>query len=250
VPAAFVADPFMLRVKDIWYMFFEVANQKTGKGEIGLAVSENGLAWVYQQVVLAEPFHLSYPYVFEWVGNYYMLPESHEASAIRLYKATKFPLQWSLVTNLIDGLTFNDPSIFRHENKWWLFVETAPVPQCDTLRLYYADELSGPWAEHPKSPIIAGDPHIARPAGRVLRFGDRIIRYAQDCYPVYGTKVRAFEITQLSARDYAERMVCGGPILIGSGAGWNESGMHHIDPHPLDDGRWIACVDGFSWQQC
>jgi hypothetical protein len=36
------------------------------EGEIGLATSEDGLKWDYKQVVLNEPFHLSYPYVFEW----------------------------------------------------------------------------------------------------------------------------------------------------------------------------------------
>src|SRR5919106_1772188 len=35
VPAAFVADPFMLRTAHTWYMFFEVVNTSTNKGEIG-----------------------------------------------------------------------------------------------------------------------------------------------------------------------------------------------------------------------
>ena len=35
------------------------------------------------------------------------------------------------------------------------------------------------------------------------------------------------------------------PILTPSGAGWNGLCMHHIDAHRLDDGSWIACVDGF-----
>src|SRR5690348_9959234 len=64
VPAVFVADPFMISARDAWYMFFEVLNWRTDKGEIGLATSEDGMAWHYQQIVLAEPFHLSYPYVF------------------------------------------------------------------------------------------------------------------------------------------------------------------------------------------
>jgi len=38
VRAKFVADPFMMRVNQSWYMFFEVLNQKTRRGEIGLAI--------------------------------------------------------------------------------------------------------------------------------------------------------------------------------------------------------------------
>jgi len=68
VPAAFVADPFMIKVAGRWYMFFEVMNIRSNKGEIGVAVSVNGLSWKYRQIVLDEPFHLSYPYVFDWYG--------------------------------------------------------------------------------------------------------------------------------------------------------------------------------------
>src|SRR5437879_146643 len=84
VQAEFVADPFMIKADNIWHMFFEVMNAETEKGDIGLATSKNGLEWKYQQVVLAEPFHLSYPYVFCADGEYFMIPESYEAKAMRL----------------------------------------------------------------------------------------------------------------------------------------------------------------------
>ncbi len=248
VIAEFVADPFMQKVDDIWYMFFEVYNQETAKGEIGLAVSRDTINWDYQQIVLAEEFHLSYPYVFVWMNEYYMIPESGEAGAIRLYKASKFPTHWSFLGNLLSGSVFLDPSIFRYENRWWLFAETNPQNKNDTLRLYYADQLISPWIEHPKSPIIQENPHIARPGGRVLVMNDRIIRYTQDCYPFYGIQVRAFEITELTSTSYQEREIPGSSVLKPSitDFGWNGCGMHHIDPHPNDDGTWIACVDGWS----
>ena len=68
----------MVRMKDVWYLFFEVMNSKSGKGEIGLAISKDCRAWTYQNIVLKEEFHLSYPYVFESDGDYYMIPESCE----------------------------------------------------------------------------------------------------------------------------------------------------------------------------
>jgi hypothetical protein len=74
--------------------------------------------------------------------------------------------------------------------------------------------------------------------------GDKIIRYAQDCYPDYGTRLGAFEISQLTSADYEETELTWNPILWGTGSGWNKSGMHHIDPHKVRDGHWIACVDG------
>jgi beta-xylosidase len=244
VRAGFVADPFMIKVDSTWFMFFEVLNQQTRRGEIGLATSEDTVNWKYEQIVLAEPFHLSYPYVFEWMNEYYMVPESHQANSIRLYKASKFPTEWSFVGNIKSGASFLDASIFRHADKWWLFTETNPQHNFDTLRLYYADELLGSWIEHPKSPIITGNAHIARPGGRVLVMNDKIIRYTQDCQPDYGTQLRAFEITELTTTSYQEREIDQNLVLEPTGVGWNGAGMHHIDPHLIHEEQWIACVDG------
>jgi hypothetical protein len=72
----------------------------------------------------------------------------------------------------------------------------------------------------------------------------RIIRYSQDDYPIYGNQVRAFEISELTPARYKEKEVTTNPILRGSGKGWNAERMHHIDPHQIDENRWIACVDG------
>lgn len=250
VPAAAVADPFMVRKGDRWYMFFEVLNRSSRKGDIGLAVSENGLNWLYQQIVLSEPFHLSYPYVFEWMNEFYMIPERFQSRSIGLYKASKFPVLWSFVGTLMEGAYFVDNSVFRYRDKWWLLTETNPEVRHDTLRLFYADDLVGPWREHASSPIVQGDPRIARPAGRVLVLDDVVIRYAQNCQPHYGTDVRAFEITELSTTSYQERAASQGPVIAGGGTGWNACGMHHIDPHQQGDGRWIACVDGWSFPGC
>jgi hypothetical protein len=246
VRALFVADPFMVRSRDIWYMFFEVYNYDTDKGEIGLATSKDGFKWKYEQIVLTEPFHLSYPYVFEWDGRFYMIPESHQAHSIRLYQSHNFPTEWICNDVLIKGQRFSDSSLFRYGNYWWLLCETSAKMEHDTLSLYFSPDLRGRWQEHPVSPIIQANPHIARPAGRVTIWQNRIIRFAQDCSPTYGTRVRAFEITELSTSSYQERPLSRRSILGPRWGEWNFGGMHHLDPHPLESGKWIASVDG--WQ--
>lgn len=246
VPADFVADPFMVKVNNTWHMFFEVLNSKTKKGDIGLAISNDGLSWTYKQIVLNEPFHLSYPYTFKWKNEWYMIPESTEAEdkEIRLYKAIEFPLRWTFVKALLKG-RYADSSIFSFNDIWWIFAETNPLGGHDTLSLYYAYDLMGPWYEHPKNPIITRNAHISRPGGRVIMVDGRIIRFAQDDSPIYGNAVRAFEVIDLTTETYKENEVPGNPILKGTGFGWNKKGMHHIDPHQLDSSKWIACVDGF-----
>lgn len=249
VPAAFVADPFMIRGSNGWYLFFEVFNTAGRKGEIGLARSVDGGSWVYDRIVLAEPFHLSYPHVFSRDDDVFMIPETHQTCSIRLYRAADFPLRWTLVTTLLRGRAWVDPTIFRARGCWWLFVSSGAGPaMADSLHLYHADRLEGPWQEHRLSPVVANDRSRVRPAGRVVVEGDAIFRFTQDCSGEYGRSVAAFEVVELSKRNYVERPAGIGPVLSGSGSGWNAAGMHHIDAHRDSDGGWIACVDGHRWR--
>ncbi len=64
----------------------------------------------------------------------------------------------------INGGLFTCPESYSHE----------------TLRLYYAETLSGPWIEHPQSPISEGNAQIARLGGKIIDTGDRLIIYIQD----------------------------------------------------------------------
>lgn len=239
VPADFVADPFMVEVDSKWYLFFEVFNRETQHGDIGLATSDDGFTWAYQQIVLDEPFHLSYPYIFKWDGEYYMIPETHGQKEIRLYKATHFPTKWSFDKTLLQG-DYQDSSIFRFDDRWWLFTSDRN----ERLHLYYSDKLTGPWIMHPKNPIVEKDARIARPGGRVLVNNGSVIRYAQDDFPYYGNQVRAFVITKLTTSEYHENGAPQNPILSRGKGRWNSWGMHHIDAHQLGENEWIAVVDG------
>jgi hypothetical protein len=241
VRAAFVADPFMVRTSDEWFMFFEVMPASGYIGKIGVARSGDGRKWKYERIVLEEPFHLSYPYVFPWQNSYYMIPDVYGANAIRLYQALEFPWRWSLAGELIAG-NFVDASVVHHEGRWWLFAAEAEG-NC-TLRLFSSPTLSGDWAEHPMSPIVRRDPHIARPGGRVTVTDGMMLRFAQDDAPEYGNKLHVFEVTELTPTNYKERPAVANPLLTASGSGWNAHGMHHIDPHRVSEDEWIACVDG------
>jgi hypothetical protein len=247
IDALLVADPFMIRRDGIWHMFFEVLNKASKLGEIGHATSVDGIEWVYQKIVIREPFHLSYPYLYEWQNEIYMMPESWRGGGIRLYKATDFPNDWHCIGTVMQGGRFADSSLFRHDDRWWLLTEAAEKVQSPILRLFTSDALLGPWHEHPMSPVMDSNPHLARPCGRVIKVGNHFTRFAQDVYPVYGSRVYAFEIQELTASTYKESLVSKQPILEAGTAHWNNGGMHHIDAHRLHDGRWRACVDGFKW---
>lgn len=234
-----VADPFLLHRDGSWHVFVEIFNLDTDRGEIAYATSPDGLRWAYQGVVLREPFHLSYPLVFEWDGGIYMLPESKQANAVRLYAADRFPDRWRPVATLLTG-QYADPTIARIHDRWWMFAQRG----LDELRLFSSDGLEGPWTEHPRSPIRAGNRRVTRPAGRIVATDGRLIRFAQDAWPSYGSRVRAIEIDRLTPGDYAEHECPESPVLQATHAGWNAMGMHHVDAQPIGAAHWIAAVDG------
>jgi hypothetical protein len=239
VPAEFVADPFILQQNKKFYMFFEVLNKQSERGEIGLATSNDGEEWIYQKIVLKEPYHLSYPHVIKYNDHFYMFPESVEAQGVFLYKSKNFPYEWEKVSRVISG-QYIDPTLFEYNNKWWMFVGSLG----GNLHLFYADHLNGNWVEHPKSPLITENNNISRPAGRVVVYNGQLYRFAQDSIPYYGRLVRSFKISEISESEYKENEVQ--VILSGSDkeGDWRKDGMHHIEQLKINDGQWIVAVDG------
>lgn len=242
VPARFVADPFMIEHEGRWYMFFEVLNRDTNQGDIGLASSLNAGKWIYHQIVLDEPFHLSYPFVFAWEGKVYLVPETVAAGSVRVYESTQFPSRWKLKQELIPDVALADPTLFEHEGTWWMFGGKSGTH--DELRLFYADTPFSKWQEHPQSPLIQGDANRARPGGRVVMVNGQLWRVTQDCDPRYGNALRAYPIVKLSRTEYAEDPTNMKTLLEGTGQDWNAAGMHHADLWRMESGGWRACVDG------
>ena len=240
VPALFVADPFLYQHQGQQWMFFELLNQSTSQGDIGVARQTEDGRWHYEQIVLDESFHLSYPRVFAWEGEIYLVPESAATDEVRLYRAAQFPYQWEFVRTLVRQHRLADPTLFRHEGRWWMFAGESHTH--DRLRLYHAEQLEGPWVEHVESPLRESSPDLARPGGSVFQWQGKQYRLGQDCSPKYGRALNAFEIEEIDESCYRE--LPGQHILSAGDAGWNSAGMHHADLYQLDNGRWVAAVDG------
>ncbi len=248
--AGFVADPFIIKADNLYYLLFEIMNLDSGQGDIGLAISEDGVKWSYEGIVLTTPYHLSYPWVFEWQKNYYMLPEMNQARAVNLYQAVNFPYQWEPVAELLTGKRYRDSSLLWYNNLWWLFTTWDDT----RLHLYFSDDLFGSnWQQHQLSPIVRG--RYARPAGRIFNYQGRIFRPAQDPLPGYGSRVMLNEIQKLTKAKYHEKLI--GPYFSASGTGWNSERMHHVDfldqlPPGIgqvnsgNKAEWLIVADGYN----
>ncbi len=239
--SVFVADPFLVREAGEWFLFFELFNKLANKGEIGLATSTDLCSWRYKGVVLAEAFHLSFPYVFKVRNSYYMVPESRQSGAIRLYKATSFPSAWRFERELVVG-NYSDPTPVYFDGRWWIFANLSPY----TLAIFSSKSLKSPFVQHPQSPMYQEDLSKARPAGRPVLANGKLVRFVQDNREGYGKRVRAMRVNQLDLKNFSEEPLLPDPLLRESGQGWNSFGMHHISPVRLPNGSWVAAVDGNS----
>jgi len=238
-PIDTIAHPFLAVEGGRFHVFFTAKNGQTGQGGIALAESMDGTHWQSRGIVLREPpATLAYPCVFKSQGDYYMVPETTE-NVLRLYRATHFPDKWERQADLVKADKLVAPTVFSHDGHWWMFVGGANT---GIVHLYHADALRGPWTEHPKSPIVKDNAHIARPAGRPFVLDGKLYRLAQDCIPTYGKQVLAFEITTLTRTDYAERPV-EKPLIAATSTGWNSAAMHHVDAYQTGEHAWFAIVD-------
>ena len=230
---AFWADPFAWQRDGRFYVFFEEYPYATRRGRISVVeLDERAKPAGEAKPVLKQPWHLSYPYLFKFEGELYMLPEQKESRRIDLYRCVDFPGRWERVKTLMSGMRLVDANLFEHEERWWLLcaakLKWQGLRYDETLFAFHADSpLSERWIPHPANPLVR-DFSRARPAGRVLRDTQgRLLRPSQDCARRYGDGLNISEILELTPITYRERL-----LWHKSGreaGGWN--GMHHIDWH-------------------
>ncbi|WP_197428431.1 hypothetical protein [Halapricum sp. CBA1109] len=240
-----VADPFLLPDGDTWHLFFEVYNhQREPTAAIAHATSDDGYEWTYDRVVVETDEHLSFPYVFRWDGEYYLVPDrwakTRGVAGVTLYRAESFPHQWEPVADLVQPATdVHDFAPFRWDGRWW-----ALAGDGRDLYAYHSDTLEAEWEPHAGNPVVADRRIAARPAGRPLVFEDRIVVFLQDTADRYGERVRAYAVTTLSPEAYADREQQGSPVLEPTGGlGWNSGAMHTVDPW-YDGSGYLCAVDG------
>jgi hypothetical protein len=201
----FYADPFVVERNGKNYIFFEDYRFARQKAVISCVELDETGHVSKPEVVLERDYHLSYPCLFKWQGDIYMIPETHDRKAIEAYRASDFPRGWQLERVLMTGVSAVDSTIFEHKGKIWLFtaglVDHSSLN--DELFLFFSDSLFGPWKPHPKNPVVS-DVRRARPAGQVFLDNGQLVRPGQDCSKGYGYAVSLNRVDVLSESDYRE----------------------------------------------
>jgi hypothetical protein len=231
----FWADPFPLKKDGKFYIFFEELPYSTNKGHLSvMEVNEQGIVDGPHKI-LDRPYHLSYPFIFQWNDELYMVPETSKAGRIELYRCTSFPKEWVFEKVLLDDLRAVDSTLEEIDGKWWMF--TSVDAECTKgvyeLHLFHADTPLGPWQPHPGNPVRP-DVQSSRPAGRLVYRDGAYYRPAQ-VGAGYGMTIQKIE--RLDHEGYRETEVCKiGPF-------WAE-GL--IGTHTLNSSDGLTVIDGLT----
>lgn len=239
-PVVIVADPFLFVYKDELHLFFEEQIDLQGKGVIKMTKTKDLKEWTEPITVLAEPFHLSYPNVFEIDNQIYMMPETGHYHSIRLYKPNADLTQWTYNKTILEGKHFVDSCILKKENYYYLFTTVYSNPGYQ-LMLYYSTTLDGNWQEHPQSPI-ANDADTARCAGAVFYQNEQLYRPSQLTAQKYGGGVVIYEIETLNTEVCQEKKI---QQLIPNNQKEYRLGGHHFN-HVNWNGKQIVATDNLE----
>lgn len=204
------ADPFLYERDEKLYLFCEVFDLIEHKGKEGYCVLNEDGTWTSPKIIIDEPFHLSFPNIFEFKGDIYIMPEMSGDYSLKVYKAVAFPDKWEIADVVL-------PDVFACDS---VFIETARSRFLLTNEMYhnvpngqyascwvknYLYEMNGLKAIEDGIKVAEGD-YGVRNAGKTFYYEGKLYRIGQDCRErKYGCGMALFEIE--SVTPYKEIMV-------------------------------------------
>lgn len=194
------ADPFVISLEDKTYVFFEMYDRIRAKGLLGYRELTDGQVGK-MQIAYEDDVHLSFPFVFEYNENFYMIPESSNNNKLILLKAERFPKKWNVERVLVQNKSLCDSILLQTDGLYMLTQEVKIGGRFDSLDLYYYED--GKWIKSERNPVVIGA-NKARMAGGIIRHNNQLIRVAQNCEDEYGKKVSFHKIEKIDNLNYEE----------------------------------------------
>lgn len=207
-----LADPFVIEKNGKTYIFYEAFDRITKKGKIGYSVfkSHNDIANV--KIVINEPYHLSFPNVFNHRGHIYIMPETCERRTVQLYKAIDFPKKWKLDRVLLNDIFSCDTilaedSIDKYLITSEMYHSEAEMPvdnfqSCWVKNVRY--KLSSELMVKDKGALIAEGDYGIRNGGACFDKDGEYFRVGQDCVKrQYGRGIVIFKVEKI--KPYQEK---------------------------------------------
>ncbi|UII81565.1 glycoside hydrolase family 32 protein [Flagellimonas sp. CMM7] len=206
----FWADPFVVYKNKKYFLFVEELVYKNKKAHLSVIQLNSDGTYSNPIKILEKPYHLSYPFIFDFQGKYYMIPETSANNDIQLYEAVNFPYEWEFKKVLIDNVKASDTTLLAYNNKWWLFTSIKHYDYGtydNNLAVYYCNDfLNGDWVEHKINPIKQGISN-SRQGGGFIKENGQLYRVSQNCSKRYGYGFNLNKVEILTENIFEEEKV-------------------------------------------
>ena len=137
----FYADPFLLPSKDQTIkILFEEFKLGEDYGNISLLILDDNFKMIKTKLLLSTKSHLSYPFIFQQEGKYYVFPEAAQSGSVSCYQYDCVNEELVYQKDLLN-FPLLDSTIIKHNNKYWLFGTTGENTSRYDLYLFFSDTL-------------------------------------------------------------------------------------------------------------
>ena len=202
------ADPMPYTIADQTFVFMEMMDHRTLKGVIGVSAYDSQGKLSKPRVIIDEPFHMSFPHVFDFNGNTYMIPETSEVEQLRVYKMGEDVYQWEIfrifenLGKLVDTITME-----KDGHLYFLACELHSNPLKTRLILFKLDDINkGMLAEIPMENEEYS--YECRNAGPFIYSSGHIYRISQGSMPdEYGVYMTLNEVDSIGSEGLREHVI-------------------------------------------
>lgn len=174
-----IADPFIVEENGVLYAFYEMFDYFRGKGVIAYSIIDNYVA-SKPVIVIEEDYHLSFPFIWNENGKYYIMPESSAAKNLTIYEAKDFPGRWIKKKELLYDVALCDSILFNTDISRFILSSKIDIDDpyfycnvTNNLLRYNSDES----VENVRT-LVKGD-YGVRNAGAIIRYKNKIYRPGQ-----------------------------------------------------------------------
>lgn len=193
------ADPFIIEYNNRVAIFVELMDYRYGLGTIGVFEIKDGIISNVKEII-KEKYHMSFPNIFFYGKDLYMIPETYNNNDIHLYKCISFPDKWQIDSVLLHNENLVDHAVFQQFDN--TYVVSFDIKD-NKSRCFILD-----WDDMKLNEIFPkGNYCLERPGGTFYYNNDHIERPIQECKNCYGEYLKIYELKKMNNFYFEESFI-------------------------------------------
>lgn len=200
------ADPFIYEYNNETFLFAEFYSYKLSRGII-VCSQYNKCKESFSEFrdIIIEDYHLSYPVIFKFNGNIYMLPESSKSNNLFLYECKEFPYKWKKKKLVMENIKLVDTTPFIIDDRLYALTLRLDDNKPGSGDLLLLEFINNKFVISSQQ-ILSNDMKFARPGGNCFRENENFYRVSQKCDNGYGEALNFIKLNENFLANYKEEI--------------------------------------------